>query len=364
MVQSPETTEYDGMPASAIATGEVDFVLAPAEMPARLIAYATHAFRNRPQIQAVAEPKAENALRKIFVLLRAHTGHDFSLYKPNTIQRRIDRRMAVHQIDRLDNYVRLLQQNPGEIDSLFRDLLIGVTRFFRDPEAFEALRSKVIPLLFAGKSLGDTLRVWIPGCSTGEEAYSLAILLQEHLETLDQGPRIQIFATDIDGRAIDQARSGIYSANIAADVPAESLSRFFAQEPGGGSYRIHKTTRDLLVFSEQDVIKDPPFSRLDLVSCRNLMIYLGADLQKKLIPLFHYALNPGGGLFLGTSESVGEFQDLFGVLDRKNKLYQRNAEVSSGLRPVMGTSLPSPRPTPMGRSGSGSGAKRHGVQRT
>ena len=341
MAQNSASTEHDGMPRSAIATGLVDYVLPPAEMPAQLIAYATHAFGTTTHPVSPPTPKAEDALKKIFILLRAQTGHDFSQYKQNTITRRVKRRMAVQQIERLDAYVRYLVKNPAEVEALFRDLLIGVTNFFRDPEAFAALEAQVIPHLFEGKPAGALIRVWVPGCSTGEEAYSIAILLHECSAALKQSFKMQVFATDIDRRAIDQARIGCYPASIAADVSPERLARFFAHEPDGSAYRVLKGIRDLLVFSEQDVIKDPPFSKLDLISCRNLLIYMGGDLQKKLIPLFYYALNPGGRLLLGTSETVGEFADLFATLDRQVKLYQRKEDVRGVLRPVMGKhSLP------------------------
>ena len=328
MVQAPESTEHDGMPRSAIATGLVDYELSPAEMPAQLMAYAAQVFDNPVWIVSPTSVKAESAIKKIFILLRAQTGHDFSQFKPSTMGRRIERRMAVRQIEELDGYVKCLQQSPEEVEALFRDLLIGVTNFFRDSEAFEALEKQVIPQLFAGKPAGSLVRVWVPGCSTGEEAYSIAMLLQENVDTLKKGHVIQVFATDIDSRAIAVGRAGLYPANIAADITPERLTRFFAAEAGGAdgtpsAYRIQKGIRDLLVFSEQDVIKDPPFSKLDLVSCRNLLIYMDGSLQKKLIPLFHYALNPGAFLFLGTSESIGEFGDLFATLDRKSKLYQR-----------------------------------------
>jgi two-component system CheB/CheR fusion protein len=332
MAQNPESTEYDGMPRSAIATGLVDFDLPPAEMPAQLIAYVTHAF-GKPPRPPLPTPKSENALSKILVLLRAQTGHDFSQYKPSTIQRRIERRMAVHLIESIEGYVKFVQQTPDEVDALFRDMLIGVTNFFRDPEAFKALGEQIVPKLFAGKRADATIRVWVPGCSTGEEAYSLAILLAEHQEALKKLFKMQMFATDIDSHAIAAARAGIYPASIAADITPERLARFFSPEPGDSAFRVHKGIRDMLVFSEQNVIKDPPFSRLDLISCRNLLIYLGGDLQKKLIPLFHYALNPGGFLFLGTSETVGEFGDLFAVLDRKLKLYQRKEDLLGAQRP-------------------------------
>ncbi|MDO8721736.1 MAG: chemotaxis protein CheB [Syntrophales bacterium] len=340
MVQNPESTEYDGMPQSAIATGLVDYVLPVAEMPAQLIAYVAHAFGKRLRPVSPRAPKAEDSLKKICVLLRAQTGHDFSLYKQNTMVRRVERRLAVHQIDRLDGYVSYLQQNPAEGEALFHDFLIGVTNFFRDPEAFKALEEKVIPQLFAGKPAGAVIRVWSPGCSTGEEAYSLAILLKERMEALKQTFTVQVFATDIDNRAIDASRAGVYPAGISTDVTPERLARFFSHDQDGDVYRIQKGIRDLLVLSEQDVIKDPPFSKIDLISCRNLMIYMGSELQKKLIPLFHYALNPGGVLFLGTSETVGEFVDLFAPLDRKWKLYQRKGEAQGAHRSALGRFIP------------------------
>jgi two-component system, chemotaxis family, CheB/CheR fusion protein len=339
MVQNPASTEHDGMPRSAIATGVVDYELPPAEMPAHLIAYTAHAFGKSPG-PVCTTPTSENALKKIFVLLRAQTGHDFSQYKPSTIQRRIERRMAVHQIETMDGYVKFIQQTPDEVDSLFRDMLIGVTSFFRDPEAFRAMEEQIIPRLFAGKGADAVIRIWAPGCSTGEEAYSLAILLAERQEALKKSFKVQVFATDIDTHAIAVARAGIYPASIATDLTPERLARFFSPEPGDSAYRIHKGIRDMLVFSEQNVIKDPPFSRLDLISCRNLLIYLGGNLQKKLIPLFHYALNPGGYLFLGTSETVGELGDLFAAIDRKQKIYQRKEDILGTHRAGAGRFLP------------------------
>ena len=340
MAQNPGSTEFDGMPRSAIATGLVDYELPPAEMPAQLVAYATHAFGHPRPPATVDTPKTESALKKIFVLLRAQTGHDFSQYKPSTINRRIERRMAVHQIDAIDSYVRFLQQTLPEVEALFRDLLIGVTSFFRDPEAFQVLEEQIIPKLFDDKPAGSVVRIWSTGCSSGEEAYSIAILLQERMQALKQSYTVQLFATDIDNRAIATARAGLYPASIAADLSPERLARFFTAESDGSAYRIHKGIRDMLVFSEQDVIKDPPFSKLDLISCRNLLIYMGAELQKKLIPLFHYALKPGGMLFLGTSEGVGEFVELFAVLDRKSKLYQRKENIHGMDRAAPGRFLP------------------------
>lgn len=331
MAQNPASTEFDGMPYSAINTGLVDYEMPPAEMPAQLIAYATHAFGKPPNQESIEAPNTESALKKIFILLRAQTSHDFSHYKPSTINRRIERRMAVHQIDLIENYIKFLQQTPNEVEALFRDLLIGVTNFFRDPDAFQMMEDKIIPALFKGKPPGATVRVWSTGCSTGEEAYSLAILLVEHMEFLKKSYIVQIFATDIDSNAIDTARTGLYSASISTDISRERLARFFTLESNGGAYRIHKGIRDLLVFSEQDLIKDPPFSKLDMISCRNLLIYMGTSLQKRVVPLFHYALKPGGHLFLGTSEGIGEFGYLFKVVDRKSKIYSRIDDIQ-GVR--------------------------------
>ncbi|MEY3289185.1 MAG: hypothetical protein RLZZ419_1427 [Pseudomonadota bacterium] len=341
MAQNAESTEFNGMPCSIIATGLVDYVMPPAEMPAQLIAYVHHAFTKHPQLISTPVPR-ETILNKIFVLLRGQTGHDFSQYKPKTIYRRIERRMAVQQIDTIHLYLKFLQQNPAEVNALFADLLIGVTNFFRDPDAFLALEKQVIPALFTDRPINNVIRIWSPGCSTGEEAYSIAILFQEYLETIKQSYKVQIFATDIDRQAIATARSGVYPASIAFDISPNRLARFFTVETDSNSYRIHKNIRDMLVFSEHSVIKDPPFSKLDLISCRNLLIYFTAELQKKLIPLFHYSLNPGGTLFLGSSESINEFDDLFIVLNRKAKLYQRkesfynteNKHISSFMPPM------------------------------
>ncbi len=358
MVQTPESTEYDGMPRSAIATGMVDFVLPANEMPAQLLAYAGRAFGTSLRPVSPQAPHPSDELEKIFHLLRTQTGHDFSLYKRSTILRRVERRMAVHQVDRLEDYLRYLQLTRTEVDALFRDLLIGVTNFFRDAEIFETLRTQVIPKLFTGKNSVRTVRVWVPGCSTGEEAYSIAMLLRERMEELKETFNVQVFATDIDREAIDHARAGVYPSSIIADVSPERLAHFFEQEQADGSaYRIHKTIRDMLIFSEHDLIKDPPFSRLDLISCRNLLIYMGPELQKKLMPLFHYSLNPDGMLLLGSSESVGESVNLFATVDRKAKIYQRKAGDSVPHRVSIANLFPntpgreSPRPAGSGRLG-------------
>jgi two-component system CheB/CheR fusion protein len=340
MAQSIAASEFDGMPRSAIDTGLVDFELHPADMPAQLIAYVERALRRPPGLNTTLLTLNENSLKKIFVLLRTQTGHDFSQYKPSTICRRIERRMAVHQIDKIDDYVKYLQQAPVEIEALFRDLLIGVTNFFRDSDAFEVLEQQTIPKLFEGKQAGAVIRAWSTGCSTGEEAYSIAILLQERLEALKQNFKVQVFATDIDSRAIATARAGVYPASIADNITPERLARFFTAEADGSAYRIHKNIRDMLVFSEHNLIKDPPFSKLDLISCRNLLIYMSAELQKRVITLFHYALNPSGIMFLGTSETVGELASLFVPLDRKAKMYQRKEDFQGAKRAALNRFLP------------------------
>lgn len=322
MAQDLDSCEYDGMPKSAIDTGLVDYVLPPAQMLKQLSTSIKQPVKHSAK-HLSAHASKENDLHKVFVLLRDQTGHDFSQYKPSTIHRRIERRMAIGHIDSLQDYAKHLQQTPSEIDALFNDLLIGVTNFFRDPEAFAFLKEHIIPKMLSLKPSGSTIRVWTTGCSTGEEAYSIAILLKECMEEMKQNFAVQIFATDIDPKAIVIARAGAYPRDISGHVSEERLARFFTPLGDGSGYRIHKNIRDMLVFSEQNMIKDPPFSRLDLLSCRNLLIYMDAELQKKLIPLFHYALAPEGILFLGSSESIGEFSDLFATLDQQSKLYQR-----------------------------------------
>jgi two-component system, chemotaxis family, CheB/CheR fusion protein len=326
MAQAPTTAGYDGMPRSAIATGLSDYVLPPGEMPAQLIAFAQLAYSKKHRRMAGLPASELSNIQHILVLLRSHSGHDFSLYKQNTILRRVKRRMAVNQIERVEKYVQYLRQNTAEMDMLFRELLIGVTSFFRDPQAYEALQDNVIPSLFTEKEGERTVRVWVPGCSTGEEAYSIAMLLQEYVDKIGQPYTLQIFATDIDRESVESARAGIYPASIAIDVAPERLARFFtAQED---TYRVKKSVRDLVIFAEQDVTRDPPFSKIDLLSCRNMLIYFETDLQRKVLPLFHYALRQGGFLFLGTSESTGDFPGLFEAVDRKWKLYRRKSSPS------------------------------------
>ncbi len=321
-VQDPASAKFDGMPRSAIDAGLAD-VIAPVEaLPGKISAYLHHV----PLITKTGhldEYTAQSALEKVVTLLRSQTGHDFSLYKKNTVYRRIERRMGLHQIDKIANYVGFLQENPQEVDLLFRELLIGVTNFFRDPEAWEQLKTEVLPALLAGRDSGQALRAWIPACATGEEAYSVAILFKETLAEIKPAKNItlQIFATDLDKHAIEKAREGVFPANIAADVSAKRLDRFFVKMERG--YQVAKSIREMIMFAPQNIIMDPPFTKLDLVSCRNLLIYLTPELQKKLLPLFHYSLNPSGFLFLGNAETVGNFTNLFAPLAGKTRLYRR-----------------------------------------
>lgn len=318
MVQIPEFSEYKGMPESAIETGMADYILKPETMPINLYNYVSNVFGQK----AHPSLNMEEAMSSILNELRKQTGHDFSPYKQSTIERRIRRRMVINHIKRMDGYARYLQQKPDEVNALFHDILINVTSYFRNPDVFEALQQQVIPGIFEGKSPGGLIRVWVIGCSTGEEAYSIAILLQEHMEKVRQNYKVQIFATDIDDHAIMQARKAVFPSGISADVTEERLRRFFVYNPDLNVYTVHKHIRDMIIFSEQDVIKDPPFSKIDLISCRNFLIYLDKEMQKKLMPMFHYSLNAGGYILLGTSESIGDFSDLFDTLDRQAKIYK------------------------------------------
>ncbi len=322
MVQAPETAKFGGMPNNAIAMGDIDFILPAEKMGQQLVQYIEASYFNNFQTLEPAEMlAATEPIQKIFILLRNRTGHDLSAYKPTTVNRRINRRMNIHQIKNTDAYVRFLQENPVEIDKLFKELLINVTNFFRDEPAFEALKHTALPKLFEDKPDNYEMRVWVPGCSTGEEAYSLAILLKEYNEQYKKSYSFQIFATDLDESSIHQAREGTYPIGIAADVSPNRLARYFDQEDN--RYRISKEIRDTVIFAIQNLLQDPPFTRIDLISCRNLLIYLGAELQKQIFPHFHYTLKTGGLLFLGTSESIGNFNHLFSVIDKKCKIYQR-----------------------------------------
>lgn len=346
MVQDISSAKYDGMPQSAISTGLADYVAPANELPVKLLGYTEH-FAGisssgsgiRELQRTPTETRATGALQKIFVLLRAQSGNDFSLYKKNTVRRRIERRMSVHQISNITQYVRYLQENSNEIDLLFKELLIGVTNFFREPDAFAVLKEKVIPEMLKNRKAGDSIRVWVVGCSTGEEAYSIAIVLKECLDELKlKGIKTQIYATDIDKEAIDVARQGRYPDNIAADVSEERLQRFFSKEED--RYRIKKNIRDGIVFAVQNILTDPPFTKLDMISCRNLLIYLNSETQKKLLPLFNYILNPGGFLFLGSSETIGSSTDLFSPVDNKWKIFTRRMPILGRERIEFPTSRP------------------------
>jgi len=330
LVQSPDSAKHDGMPRSAMATGTVDMVLSVEEMPATVAGFFEGPPGAGEKNRQMQDEGDDTWLGNVFALLRTHVGHDFSAYKRNTLLRRIRRRMGLNRIADPYAYCELLRDKPDEVKSLFQELLIGVTSFFREPESFETLRKRVLPDVFARLDNDDVFRVWIPACSTGEEAYSLTMLFRECLDTLSKRITLQVFGTDIDKGAIAKAREGLYPSGIAADVNPERLMRFFVKD--GDWYRIRKEIRDSIVFSVHDVLKDPPFSRLNMLCCRNLLIYLGNDAQKRLLPLFHYSLKTGGLLMLGSSETIGGFSSLFKVLDSKWKVFARQ-EVPAALMP-------------------------------
>jgi two-component system CheB/CheR fusion protein len=321
VVQEPETARYDGMPRSAIATGLADYVVPVEKMPEQLQAYVRQYYPKKPGKILYLGDTNLTAIQKILATLRTRTGHDFSHYKKTTILRRIERRMSIHQVADAAAYAKYIQEHTEEIQVLFKELLIRVTSFFRDPEAFDTLETKIVPALIEKKPDTYTVRVWVPGCGTGEEAYSIAILLRESMQEAVGDFKVQIFGTDIDEDSIAQARTGLYPANISQDVSAQRLKRHFVKEDAG--YRIRSEIREWMVFAVQNVISDAPFTKLDLISCRNLLIYLDLELQNKLIPMFHYSLRPGGALFLGSSETVGTFGELFSTLDRKWKIFRR-----------------------------------------
>lgn len=321
LAQEPDSAKYSGMPSSAVATGLVDYVLPVERLPQQLVGYTTRPFLVSPGADLAGEMVLSAPLQKIIVLLRARTGNDFSVYKSNTIRRRIERRIHVHQLPGHQPYLRLLQENPHELDLLFTELLIGVTSFFRDPEAFNVLAKTVLPRLLSTRRDDSPVRVWVAGCSSGAEAYSLAMLFQEGMDSLKQPCPVQIFGTDLDHAAIEAARTGLYPEGIARDVRAPRRTRFFIQEEGG--YRIKREIREMVIFAPQNVLKDPPFTKLDLVACRNLLIYLKPAAQARLLGLFHYALKPGGVLFLGSSERITGLGDHFAVMNKKWKLFAR-----------------------------------------
>jgi len=320
-VQDPAAAKFDSMPRSAIEAVVAD-IMAPAdELPSKLLSLIE--LTVRPTHKQESE-KDTSSLEKIIIILRSKSGNDFSQYKKTTVYRRIERRMVIHQITKIATYVRYLQENPAEVDILFNELLIGVTSFFRDTAVWDHIKENVLPSLFSRFQNGHIVRAWIPGCSTGEEAYSLAIVFKEAMEKacLDKNISLQIFGTDIDNNSIEKARKGTFPLNIVNDVSAERLKRFFINTDD--SFRVNAEIREMVVFAPQNVIKDPPFTKLDIISCRNLMIYLEPDLQKKLFSLFHYSLRNDGLLVLGSAETTGNLNDLFTVLDSKLKIYQRS----------------------------------------
>lgn len=329
-VQDEKSAKYSGMPRSAIAVSPVDFILPPEGIAKELARIGRHPYVIHAQITEAETPfpkSEEEVFGKIFMLLRSATGVDFTHYKYNTLRRRILRRMALHKFEKPGDYLKYLKDNRAEMEALYQEILIKVTGFFREPETFEALKREVFPKLMANRPQDQAIRLWVPGCATGEEVYSLAICLLEFLDE-KRGPTIpiQIFATDISEAALEKGRAGLYIENIALDVSPERLRRFFVKVDG--KYQISKSIREMCVFARQNVFKDPPFSRLDLISCRNVLIYLDLSLQKKVMPIFHYSLKPAGFLMLGTSETIGAFADLFALVDKKHKIYARKATLA------------------------------------
>lgn len=334
--QDPAEALHSGMPESAVRTGMVDYAVPVSRIPDHIISYVQSRRQAGRQGQSLdgghlTDGQLES-LQKVFFHLRSKTGHDFSAYKKSTILRRIERRMHVHQISGLDKYARYMQEHPEEARSLFKELLIGVTSFFRDPEAFEVFKSEALPQLLKESDESHPIRVWVPGTATGEEAYSVTIAIHEYLQAHENGAEVQVFATDIDEEAIETARQGRYPGSIAEDVSAKRLKRYFTSEDD--SYRIKREIREMVIFAVQDIAKDPPFTSLDLICCRNLLIYLNSELQHRIIPLFHYSLRDGGVLFLGSSESVGEFTDLFESMDSRWKLFRRRSNPEGRRAPL------------------------------
>ncbi len=321
LAQEPDDAKYDGMPRAAIATGAVDRVLPVAELAAELVRLSRHPFLavRKPRRGGEEIEFAEDEMRQVFDQLRKVAGVDFTHYKPGTIQRRLQRRMLLHKLEDVQGYLKFAQEHPEEIEALYKDVLIHVTRFFREPESFEALKDHVFPHIRERDP--ESIRIWVPGCSTGEEAYSVAILLVEALGEAVNKIGIQIFGTDVSEDAIEQARRGVFPDSVANDVGKERLRRYFSKTDG--TYRIGKNVRDLCVFARQDITRDPPFSNIDLVMCRNVLIYLGSTLQKKVLGIFHYALRQDGYLMLGSAESVGAQSELFEPVDKRQRIYSK-----------------------------------------
>jgi two-component system CheB/CheR fusion protein len=365
IAQDPDEAEHASMPRAAIATGMVDWVLRAADMPSRLASYArTFAQVRLPpedgahpaQTGPVAGDPREATLREILRYLRGATGRDFGYYKRATILRRMARRMSVNGIVEIADYRDFLRTHPGEAAALLKDLLISVTNFFRDRDAFDTLEAQM-PGLFAGKGADDEVRVWVPACASGEEAYSIAMLLHEQQRRVDAAPALQIFATDLDEDAIRVARDGVYPEAIAADVSEERLRRFFSRDSRG--YRVRAELRESIVFASHDLLRDAPFSRLDLVSCRNLFIYLNVDAQRRALEIVHFALRPHGRLFLGASETVDACEHLYAAVDKKHRLYEPVVSRERRLPPVVADPVlvRSPAPDPRGRSAAGGAAR-------
>lgn len=332
VVQSAESAKYEGMPLSALSTGLADFILRPSEMPERLAECFYVGISAPRSEEAHEEDEFLSAISKITTVIRNRTGQDFSAYKKSTITRRIQRRMVITRSLSPEKYLNYLFHNPAEIEALFQELLIGVTGFFRDPEAFDSLKENILASLRASGREHEPFRVWAAGCATGEEVYSIVILIMESLEELGTTRDLQIFGTDLDQRAIEKARNGVYPENIAADVSPARLDHFFEKE--NGDFRVKKFIREPVVFSVHNILKDPPFSKLDLLVCRNLLIYMEQKAQKKILPLFHYSLKAGGVLFLGSSEAVMGPGDFFVPIDKKWKIYRR-VDVSPAPQPII-----------------------------
>ncbi|HJS73875.1 MAG TPA: CheR family methyltransferase, partial [Vicinamibacteria bacterium] len=334
IAQKPETAKHDGMPRAAIATGSVDMVLSPLEMANELAVFDRHPYLafESPSAQSEGEISDE-ALPPILNILKKNTGVDFSQYKTATIKRRLQRRMLIHRLTKVDAYLAMIREKPEEAHRLYQDILIHVTRFFREPESFVVLQTQVFPEIFKDRKQDDAVRIWVPGCSTGEEAYSVAIVLLEYLGEDAGNVPIQVFATDVSEGSVEQARAGVYAEAIANDVSKEHLRRYFTHQ--NDKYRVQNSVRDLCIFARQDLTRDPPFSKLDLIVCRNVLIYMGPSLQRRVLSVFQYALKSGGFMMLGSAETVGLHADFFSVVDKRYRLYTKK-----DTRPPAGPMFP------------------------
>ena len=346
LVQDPATAKFDGMPRSAIGGGLADHVLAPGDMPPMLLRYLGHAYAEAPDGLASVPEAGEPGLRRLLDLLRSQSGHEFSSYKPAMLMRRINRRMSLRNITELGCYLDLLRAEPGEVRALTADLLISVTGLFRDAEAWAALDEVVVTQLVANREDGAPIRVWVPACATGEEAYSVAMLLAERAEAAHKRFDLKVFASDILDDNLNAARAGVYPGSSVEMLPPERIRRFF--EKLDGSYQVRKGLRDLVVFARQDLLRDPPFSRMDLITCRNMLIYIEPDAQRRAMALFHFALREGGRLFLGSAETIGRADDLFETVSKKWRIYRRIGPTRHDVVdfPLLGGKMASGRPSP------------------